>query len=57
MTDIWIPIRGGACVWFAKPDALKGSLVNTLLAARPTLFVGVPRFVLHVLMCFFFNKS
>lgn len=43
MTDIWIPIRGGACVWFAKPDALKGSLVNTLLAARPTLFVGVPR--------------
>ena len=23
MTDIWIPIRAGATVWFAKPDALK----------------------------------
>ena len=23
MTDVWIPIRAGACVWFAKPDALK----------------------------------
>ena len=23
MTDIWIPIRAGAVVWFAKPDALK----------------------------------
>lgn len=43
MTDIWIPIRAGAVVYFAKPDALKGSLQSTLLQARPTLFVGVPR--------------
>jgi len=25
MTDIWVPIRAGAVVWFAKPDALKVS--------------------------------
>jgi len=43
MTDIWIPVRAGAVVWFAKPDALKGSLRQTLQQARPTLFVGVPR--------------
>lgn len=43
MTDIWIPTGVGGCVWFARPDALKGSLTQTLLAARPTLFVGVPR--------------
>lgn len=43
MTDVWIPIRAGACLWFARPDALKGSLSQTLVAARPTLFVAVPR--------------
>lgn len=43
MTDLWIPICAGAVVWFAKPDALKGSLRQTLQIARPTLFVGVPR--------------
>jgi len=29
--------------WFAGPDALKGTLKNTLVAARPTAFLGVPR--------------
>jgi len=43
MTDLYIPVRAGAVVWFARPDALKGSLRDTLLLARPTLFVGVPR--------------
>ena len=30
-------------VYFARPDALKGTLKNTLVAARPSLFLGVPR--------------
>jgi len=29
--------------WFARPDALKGTLKTTLVAARPTAFLGVPR--------------
>jgi len=29
--------------WFADPNALKGTLKNTLVAARPTAFLGVPR--------------
>jgi long-chain-fatty-acid--CoA ligase ACSBG len=32
-----------ACTWFARPDALKGSLKGTLVACRPTFFLGVPR--------------
>jgi len=43
ITDIWMPIMSGAVVWFARPDALKGTLTDTLKAARPTLMVGVPR--------------
>ena len=30
-------------VWFAQPDALIGSIVNTLNEVRPTIFFGVPR--------------
>lgn len=30
-------------VYFARPDALKGTLKLSLVACRPTLFLGVPR--------------
>lgn len=43
LTDIHGPVAIGACVTFAKPDALKGSLVETLKDASPTMMLGVPR--------------
>ncbi|XP_068694662.1 long-chain-fatty-acid--CoA ligase ACSBG2-like isoform X2 [Montipora foliosa] len=41
--DIFMPITIASSVWFAQPDALKGSLVNTFKEVRPTLIFGVPR--------------
>lgn len=43
MVDIMLPLRFAAQVVFADKDALKGTLVKTLLEARPTRFLGVPR--------------
>jgi len=43
MVDIHAPLSVAGEVWFAAPDALKGSLVNTLKEVRPTHFLGVPR--------------
>jgi long-chain-fatty-acid--CoA ligase ACSBG len=43
LTDLHGPLVIGGCVSFARPDALKGSLVETLNAVRPTVFLGVPR--------------
>uniref|UniRef100_A0A3B4G5A1 long-chain-fatty-acid--CoA ligase n=2 Tax=Haplochromini TaxID=319058 RepID=A0A3B4G5A1_9CICH len=43
MVDIWIAMKIGGVTYFAQPDALKGSLVDTLKEARPTAFMGVPR--------------
>ena len=36
-------LRGNATVHFARPDALKGTLKDTLVRVRPTIFFGVPR--------------
>lgn len=41
--DLHGPMACGATVWFARPDALKGTLVDTLQEVRPTMFLGVPR--------------
>ncbi|XP_028921284.1 long-chain-fatty-acid--CoA ligase ACSBG1 isoform X2 [Ornithorhynchus anatinus] len=41
--DLWTGIQWGAQVCFAEPDALKGSLVNTLREIEPTSHMGVPR--------------
>ncbi|XP_070591698.1 LOW QUALITY PROTEIN: long-chain-fatty-acid--CoA ligase ACSBG2-like [Erythrolamprus reginae] len=43
MIDIWLPVAFGVETYFAQPDALKGTLVDTLREVRPTAFMGVPR--------------
>jgi len=43
VNDLYAPIFTGMQVWFAQPDALKGTLVETLKEVRPTIFFGVPR--------------
>jgi len=41
--DIFGPMLIGSCIYFAQPDALKGSIATTLKEVRPTFFFGVPR--------------
>ncbi|XP_069019793.1 long-chain-fatty-acid--CoA ligase ACSBG1 [Embiotoca jacksoni] len=41
--DLWTGIQWGELVYFAQPDALKGSLVYTLREVCPTSHMGVPR--------------
>eukprot|EP00347_Sterkiella_histriomuscorum_P001168 403373066 len=42
-TDLLLPMLGHATLTFARPDALQGTLVDTLKDVRPTLFFAVPR--------------
>eukprot|EP00388_Colpodella_angusta_P005123 GDKJ01016081.1.p1 GENE.GDKJ01016081.1~~GDKJ01016081.1.p1 ORF type:complete len:711 (-),score=167.47 GDKJ01016081.1:1258-3390(-) len=41
--DLLIAISSGAACFFAQPDALKGSIIETLKEVRPTIFFAVPR--------------
>jgi long-chain-fatty-acid--CoA ligase ACSBG len=41
--DMHCPLQTGCQIWFAQPDALRGSLGVTLKDVRPTVFFGVPR--------------
>ncbi|XP_046814921.1 very long-chain-fatty-acid--CoA ligase bubblegum isoform X1 [Vespa crabro] len=43
IVDIFLTMSVAATVYFADKNALKGSLINTLVAAKPTAFLGVPR--------------
>ena len=43
MLDVYGPLALGGEVFFARPDALKGTLGQSLKKVRPTLFLGVPR--------------
>lgn len=43
LLDIYTPITIGITVYFPDKNALKGTLLNTLKKARPTIFFTVPR--------------
>ncbi|XP_072943187.1 very long-chain-fatty-acid--CoA ligase bubblegum-like isoform X2 [Epargyreus clarus] len=43
VADIYTTLHYAVPVYFAQPDALKGSLVETLKEVRPTRFFAVPR--------------
>uniref|UniRef100_A0A452U2Z7 long-chain-fatty-acid--CoA ligase n=2 Tax=Ursus TaxID=9639 RepID=A0A452U2Z7_URSMA len=40
--DMWVSISVAGALYFAQPDALRGSLIDTLREVKPTLFHGVP---------------
>lgn len=43
LLDLYIATVCAGLVYFAQPDALKGTLLQTLLEVQPTRFVAVPR--------------
>lgn len=43
IADVFCAILCGGTVYIADKDALKSSLLNTLVEAEPTFFLGVPR--------------
>ncbi|XP_026194448.1 long-chain-fatty-acid--CoA ligase ACSBG2 [Cyclospora cayetanensis] len=43
IVDLVAPLIMGTAVFFSRPDALRGTLLDTLLKVRPTWFLGVPR--------------
>jgi long-subunit acyl-CoA synthetase (AMP-forming) len=43
LMSLYTPLASGGLIWFADRNALQGSLINSLVCARPTMFLGVPR--------------
>mmetsp|Transcript_5720 Transcript_5720/g.13657 ORF Transcript_5720/g.13657 Transcript_5720/m.13657 type:complete len:722 (+) Transcript_5720:98-2263(+) len=43
MIDVFIPLASGMAVFFAAPDALRGTLMDTVREVRPTFFFAPPR--------------
>lgn len=43
LVDIFVTYLFPVEMWFARPDALKGSLVETLKSVLPNVVMGVPR--------------
>lgn len=43
ITDMYVAVPIAGTVYFANPDALKGSLIHTLKEVQPTGFLTVPR--------------
>lgn len=43
LIDLYLLQQCAGTLWFAKPDALKGSLSETLKEVRPTMILAVPR--------------
>lgn len=43
VNDIMSNLVARTQIYFARPDALQGTLVDTLNYAKPTIFMGVPR--------------
>jgi long-chain-fatty-acid--CoA ligase ACSBG len=41
--DLFTSLHVGSSVYFAQPDALRGSLNQTMKEVKPTFFLGVPR--------------
>nr|KAF6408820.1 acyl-CoA synthetase bubblegum family member 1 [Rousettus aegyptiacus] len=41
--DLWVGIHTGTHVCFAEPDAMKGSIMDTLREVEPTFYLAVPR--------------
>jgi len=43
IVELFVPLSCAGTVYFADKNAMKGTLMNTLLCAKPTLLLGVPR--------------
>lgn len=41
--DVFLSMASAGQVFFADRNALKGTLIKTLVIAKPTRFIGVPR--------------